>query len=219
MSITSISWHTIHSRVKTETDFWRLNVDGVFWALQAAREAGVRRLVFLSSMSWHGHYDKYGFTKRIGEELCEYHRRNHGLRYVAVRPGDFTPWGDDYVNGYGARLLYGGVDRDDVLDCVERAVEHLATALPPAAGVSRLTGADRTIRHRHPAPADAGRGSRRGRDRLRAPPAFRHLPRPPQGPGLTRRAGRACDALPVLIRQTGRAEGPGHPHSTSTAPI
>lgn len=125
------AWHGIHSRVKTETDFWRLNVDGVFWALRAARQAGVRRLVFLSSMSWHGHYDKYGFTKRIGEELCEYHRRNHGLRYVAIRPADFTPWGADYVNGYGARLLYGGVDRQDVLDCVERAVQHLAAA--PAA--------------------------------------------------------------------------------------
>lgn len=127
------AWHGIHSRVKTEIDFWRLNVDGFFWALQAAKEAGVRRLVFLSSMSWHGHYEKYGFTKRIGEELCEYHRRNHGLRYVIIRPADFTPWGSDYLNRYGARLLYGGVDREDVLDCVDRSVRHLETGLSPSA--------------------------------------------------------------------------------------
>src|SRR5215467_5286577 len=86
------AWHGVHSRQKTEADFWRLNVDGTFWALQAARTAGIHRLVFLSSQSWHGHYEKYGFTKRIGEELCEYHRRNHGLRYVTIRPHDFTPW-------------------------------------------------------------------------------------------------------------------------------
>lgn len=120
------AWHGIHSRAKTEVDFWRLNVDGLFWALQAARSAGVSRLVFLSSMSWHGHYEKYGFTKRVGEELCEYHRRNHGLRTVIVRPHDFTPWGSDWLNRYGARLLYGGVDREDVLDCVEAAVTRLA---------------------------------------------------------------------------------------------
>jgi nucleoside-diphosphate-sugar epimerase len=119
------AWHGVHSRAKTEADFWRLNVDGLFWALQAARTAGIKRLVFLSSMSWHGHYDKYGFTKRIGEELVEYHRRNHGVRNVIVRPHDFTPWGDDWLNRYGARLLYGGVDREDVLDCVEAAIWHL----------------------------------------------------------------------------------------------
>lgn len=119
------AWHGIHSRVKSEIDFWRLNVDGLFWALQAARSAGVSRLVFLSSMSWHFHYEKYGFTKRVGEELCEYHRRNHGLRTVIVRPHDFTPWGDDWLNRYGARLLYGGVDREDVLDCILASVTRL----------------------------------------------------------------------------------------------
>jgi hypothetical protein len=124
------AWHGMHSRVKTEAYFWRLNVDGLFWTLQAAESAGVKRLVFLSSMSWHFHYEKYGFTKRVGEELCEYHRRNHGLRQVIIRPHDFTPWGSDYLNRYGARLLYGGVDREDVLDCVERSVEFLSGDAP-----------------------------------------------------------------------------------------
>lgn len=124
------AWHGIHSRVKTEVDYWRLNVDGAFWAMQAARTCGVTRVVFLLSMSWFGHYEKYGFTKRIGEELCEYHRQRNGIRYVIVRPHDFTPWGTDWLNGYGARLLYGGVDRDDVLECVRLAVESLAGPAP-----------------------------------------------------------------------------------------
>lgn len=123
------AWHGIHWSSKTEADFWRLNVDGTFWAFQAARSAGISRVVFLSSQAWHGHYDKYGFTKRIGEELCEYHRRANGIRYVAIRPADLTPWGDDWVNRYGARLLYGGVDREDVLDGVVLSVERLGGAL------------------------------------------------------------------------------------------
>jgi hypothetical protein len=124
------AWHGIHWRRKSEIDYWRLNVDGTFWLFQAALHAGTKRVVFMSSLAWHGHYDKYGFTKRIGEELCEYYRRGHGIRYVAVRPADFTPWGANYLNGYGARLLYGGVDREDVLDCVQRSVEKLAAPLP-----------------------------------------------------------------------------------------
>jgi hypothetical protein len=119
------AWHGIHSGAKSEDDFWQLNVEGTFRLLQSMRTAGVSRLVFLSSLAWHDAYGKYGFTKRVGEELCEYARRNHALRYVTLRPANFTPWGDDWVNGYGARLLYGGVDRDDVLDGVEAAVSLL----------------------------------------------------------------------------------------------
>ncbi len=127
------AWHGIHWQQRTEADYWRLNVDGTFWAFQAAKAAGVTRFVFLSSQSWHHAYDKYGFTKRIGEELCEYHRRNSRMRVVAIRPADLTPWGDDWVNHYGARLLYGGVDREDVLDAVQRAVEHLSRPAAEAA--------------------------------------------------------------------------------------
>lgn len=123
------AWHGIHWGQKTEADYWRLNVDGTFWAFQAARSQGISRVVFLSSTAWYGHYDKYGFTKRIGEELCEYNRRNQGTRYVAVRPNDLTPWGEDWLNGYGTRLLYGGVDREDVLDCVALAAERLVRPL------------------------------------------------------------------------------------------
>ena len=126
------AWHGIHWHAKTEADFWRLNVDGTFWMFQAAVAAGITRVVFLSSEAWHRQYDKYGFTKRVGEELCEYHRRSHGVRYVIVRPNDLTPW-DDFL-GYGTRLLHGGVDRDDVLDCIVAAVTTLAPPGPPEAG-------------------------------------------------------------------------------------
>lgn len=121
------AWHGIHWQQKTEIDFWRLNVDGTAWAFQAAKANGIKRFVFMSSQAWHGHYDKYGFTKRVGEELCEYHRQMNGIGYIAVRPLDFTPWGNDWLNRYGARLLYGGVDREDVMLSIEASIAHLAS--------------------------------------------------------------------------------------------
>ena len=119
------AWHGIHWNLRTEADFWRLNVDGTFWAFQAARTQKISRFVFLSSQAWHGHYDKYGFTKRIGEELCEYHRQRNSIRFVAVRPADLTPW-RDWAAGYGPRLLYGGVDREDVQNSIVCSVQHLS---------------------------------------------------------------------------------------------
>ena len=117
------AWHGIHWQQKTEIDFWRLNIDGTFWMFQAAQAAGIKRVVFLSSQAWHGHYDKYGFTKRVGEELCEYNRRNHAIRYVAIRPAAFVPWWDYLENGVG--YLYGNVHREDVFDSIQHAVEAL----------------------------------------------------------------------------------------------
>lgn len=122
------AWHGIHWWAKTEIDYWRLNIDGTFWMFQAAQAAGVKRIVFLSSMAWHDHYGKYGFTKRIGEELCEYNRRNHGIRYVAIRPEGFVPW-RDYLE-YGAHFLYYSVHRDDVMECVYKAIEALIPEKP-----------------------------------------------------------------------------------------
>ncbi len=123
------AWHGIHSGSKTEADFWRLNVDGTFWMFQAAQSQGIKKVVFLSSTAWYGHYDKYGFTKRVGEELCEYNRQRHDVRYAAVRPNDLTPFGNDWLNRYGAGFLYGRVDREDVLDCICLSVAKLAEPL------------------------------------------------------------------------------------------
>jgi hypothetical protein len=124
------AWHGIHTAIRTDADFWRLNVDGLQWTLDAARRAGVPRVLFISSQAWHNHYDKYGFTKRIGEELLEYHRREHGLTTVAVRPDALTPWTNDWPREYGERLLYGGVDRDDVLALLVSAIEHTRSMEP-----------------------------------------------------------------------------------------
>ena len=119
------AWHGIHTAGRSEADFWRLNVDGTFWALQAARANGISKFLFMSSQAWHGHYDKYGFTKRIGEELLEYQHQQAGMSYVAVRPGALTPWESNWPQEYGARLLTIGVDREDVLDATALSIQYL----------------------------------------------------------------------------------------------
>jgi hypothetical protein len=132
------AWHGIHTRERSEADFWRLNVDGTFWVLQAAKANGIGRFLFMSSQAWHGHYDKYGFTKRIGEELLAYQHAQTGLSYVAIRPAALTPWSANWPEKYGRRLLYGGVDREDVLDSIVLSVAYLEHAESAALIVDAL---------------------------------------------------------------------------------
>ena len=116
------AWHGIHRSQKSEPEYWELNVDGTFNIFQAAVAAGVRRMVWMSSEAVHNRDNIYGLTKVLGEELCAYYHRVHGMRVIMLRPWDFTPYRDR--KHYGERLLRGGVDRRDVLACVALAVEN-----------------------------------------------------------------------------------------------
>jgi nucleoside-diphosphate-sugar epimerase len=66
----------------TEDEVWRTNVEGSAALLRSAAEAGVERLVFISSMSaYPGTRQLYGRAKLAVEEVAL------GLGGVAVRPG------------------------------------------------------------------------------------------------------------------------------------
>ncbi len=120
------AWHGMHGGIKSEVDFWQLNVDGSFNVFQLALQHGVRRMVWISSVSIGGwEKDKYGFSKLIGEQLCGFYNRVHGFGVAIVRPWDFTPYGGDFMR-YGARLLAGGVDRRDVAGATVRAMDQVA---------------------------------------------------------------------------------------------
>jgi nucleoside-diphosphate-sugar epimerase len=77
-------------------------VKGLHFALDAARQAGIRRAVYTSSMSVHdghdlvsGQYDQetvppepgsvYGLTKWMGEEVCRFFHRTRGFPVLALR--------------------------------------------------------------------------------------------------------------------------------------
>ena len=161
------AWHGIHLPLKTDVDYWRLNIDGTFFAFEAARQAGVKRCVYLSSQAWHWHYDRYGFTKRIGEELCEYNRVNHGVSYVAVRPFAFLPW-RTYID-FGTSLLYGFVDREDVLDAIVKSVEWLAKPAKEARGGARRCDPQRSVRREGDCGLEEGPARAAGGDFSRLP--------------------------------------------------
>jgi nucleoside-diphosphate-sugar epimerase len=113
------AYHGIHMGTFSEREFYELNVTGTFNMFQSAVRNKVRRIVWLSSMSVYGS-DFYAYTKKIGEQLCQFYHDKHGLEVIMLRPSDFTPFKD--LRQYGERLLHGGVDRRDVLMAVELAV-------------------------------------------------------------------------------------------------
>ena len=121
------AWHGIHLRDHAESDFWDLNVTGTFNMFQAAVANEVPRVVWLSSQSVFSRDNIYGLTKVVGEELCGFYHRKHGVRCTILRPADFTPYRNR--QHYGERLLRGGVDRRDVIEITALAAENDAIEL------------------------------------------------------------------------------------------
>jgi nucleoside-diphosphate-sugar epimerase len=113
------AYHGIHSGKRSEQEFYDLNVTGTFQMFQSAVRNRVRRVVWLSSMSFYGS-SFYSYTKKMGEHLCEFYHERHGIEVITLRPADFTPFRD--LLHYGERMLHGGVDRRDVLQAIVQAV-------------------------------------------------------------------------------------------------
>jgi nucleoside-diphosphate-sugar epimerase len=136
--------HGIHLRDHTPQDFYELNLTGTLNMWEAAVQAGVRAVVFSSTMGVYKSHDApsagsgialhedlplrpgdiYGFTKVAGEEMCRYYGRKHGIPSVALRYGMFVP---EPFFRYGIRLLYGGVDTEDVARSVLVSIEALTS--------------------------------------------------------------------------------------------
>jgi nucleoside-diphosphate-sugar epimerase len=114
------AYHGIHMGKRSEQDFYELNITGTFHMFQSAVRNKVRRVVWLSSMSVYG-IDFYAYTKKIGEQMCQFYRDRHGIEVIMLRPADFTPYRD--IRHYGERMLFGGVDRRDVIQAVASAID------------------------------------------------------------------------------------------------
>jgi uronate dehydrogenase len=95
---------TGHSGIYEEDYFndlrFDVNVKGTFHLFEAARRAGVKRVVYVSSLMvlWgHGSHNfvsgdapprpvgTYALTKRLGEQIAEHYARAHGMEVVTVR--------------------------------------------------------------------------------------------------------------------------------------
>jgi nucleoside-diphosphate-sugar epimerase len=132
--------HGVHLGTWPGADFWSINTGGTFTVYEAARAAGVRRVVLASSMVVYGGVggeasrwgvrteespfapgDVYGLTKVVAEDTARFFASVHHVDTVALRLGMFVP---ETFERYGFRLLFGGVDDRDVGQAVSLALAH-----------------------------------------------------------------------------------------------
>ncbi|MDP6778358.1 MAG: NAD(P)-dependent oxidoreductase [Candidatus Latescibacteria bacterium] len=117
-----------------------VNVIGTKNVLEYASLAGVKRIVFTSSIWATGHgsdppylpidedlprqpFELYGLTKLLGEQMCRYASERHGVSTIALRPGGIRPAEAHTANQVG--YLVGAVDVRDV------ALAHLLAVEAP----------------------------------------------------------------------------------------
>ena len=89
-------WDTVH----------RANIDGLFTFYEAARRAGLRRIIYASSAHAVGFYPRdrrigtdhrvrpdglYGVSKAFGEALGALYADKHGMRVLSIRIGNVNP--------------------------------------------------------------------------------------------------------------------------------
>ncbi|MCW8129653.1 MAG: NAD(P)-dependent oxidoreductase [Planctomycetota bacterium] len=99
------------------------NVVGLFNVFEAARAAGVKRMVFASTCQAvlgggrrdhpiraeepHRPVTLYGVTKAMGEVMGRYYHDKHGLEFIAIRIGWFQPYESDLIRKKGgARTIW-----------------------------------------------------------------------------------------------------------------
>lgn len=125
------AWHGFHEAagLKDAYDFWDLNVTGTFNVFEAARQAGVRRLVNISSTSIFDSDQFYGFTKRLSEQVAADYAARHAMQVLTLRPRAFIPhWNRQVYRNFieWARWFWGGaVHIDDVSQAVLLAIDLL----------------------------------------------------------------------------------------------
>lgn len=128
------------------------NVTGAFHLFEGARRAGVRRVVFASSIhairarpaTWQAHADEaprpdclYGATKVFGEALCSVYQHRHGMSCLAVRIGGYVPDADlpRFRRTATPEDLADAVSGRDLHQLLHRCVEA-----PPDLGFAILHG-------------------------------------------------------------------------------
>lgn len=118
-------------------DVLQANIIGLRNALEASREAGVRRFVFASSNHAMGMYDRhgewpvypttlprpdslYGVSKVFGEALGRFYHDEHGLDFIALRIG----WSSPHTHDVDIDLLRAmWLSPDDTEQVVRCAIE------------------------------------------------------------------------------------------------
>jgi nucleoside-diphosphate-sugar epimerase len=131
------AWHGYHEVTgqKNVYDFWDVNVNGTFLLLEAAAQAGVQQVVFISSTSAEERASTYGHTKVLGEEMVWAYAQRHNMNAIILRPRAFIPhWNKavyrDFIE-WAKWFWPGAVHIDDVAAGVLQSLALLRrTQLP-----------------------------------------------------------------------------------------
>jgi UDP-glucose 4-epimerase len=108
-----------------------VNVVGTYNAIEAAQQAGVKKIIYSSSASVYGNAlftpmteehpfnnrTMYGATKIAGEQFLRAFYEQHGLDYVGLR----------YMNIYGPRMDYKGA----YVSVIMKVLDRIDQGLPP----------------------------------------------------------------------------------------
>ena len=108
-----------------------VNVVGTFNVIEAAQQAGIKKIVYSSSASVYGdaaftpmteehpfnNRTMYGATKIAGEQFFRAYHEQHGLDYAGLR----------YMNIYGPRMDYKGT----YVSVIMKVLDRIEAGLPP----------------------------------------------------------------------------------------
>jgi nucleoside-diphosphate-sugar epimerase len=113
------------------------NITGTYHTFVAAKSAGVRRVIYASSIHAVSGYppdvqvktsepvnpgDLYGVTKCFGEALARYMAEKEGLSAICIRIGAFQPR-ESAQSDKGISMLDAWVSRRDLQQLIERSIE------------------------------------------------------------------------------------------------
>ena len=141
------AWHGYHefTNKKDIYDFWDVNVTGTFNVFQAAVEANVNNIIFISSEAVSDESGNYGWTKVLGEEIAQRYARNNHLNVLTLRPRAFIPyWNKEVYPSFvdWAKWFWGGaVHINDVAQSVMQGIHLLSTSSLPQHLVLPVDGA------------------------------------------------------------------------------
>lgn len=124
-----------------DIEFFKTNVLGTLNILEAARENKIKKIVFFSSVCAVGFREDnypvreteechptdgmYGYSKYIGERLCELYSEKYGIRIIVLRPAVVTPQHEFSLHKSKTGCPWiGFVHIDDVLQALKLAVEN-----------------------------------------------------------------------------------------------
>ena len=141
----------VHLAGIPDEDDWerirRMNIEGCYNVFEAARLAGVKRVIFASSNHAVGFHrrdrmiddtvaprpdSRYGVSKVFGEALGRLYADKYGLSVACLRIGSFRP--DDRPTV--PRHLFTWISHRDMVQLVGRAIDHPGYHFIVAYGVS-----------------------------------------------------------------------------------